>query len=389
MDQATRAPRVAVIVAAALFAAAAQAAPTLPAEVTLNEVLGFRTTASLKGAAAIKGHEYLAKGTKVKLLSATPVFGAESSFCKAEAMGHKGYIRCDKPGAFHFAQAPSHQEVAQAPEGSYQESPAQHAAPGKKVKLGSFCNSEESCKTFCEQHCKLDLSKWGKGVSSTCSFPGGLGGSIPDKSKLLRPLPSLKHVKGGSGVQMTIEVVEGLRRLDQVIETSSAWPAGHTAFVKSCWRSDAHDSANECDFVLKGWHVKEKFAKTPPVTAADKAQLANAAHWINPPKYLGLTWPGATPHSAGLGCDIVVRDPAGKELTACKGAKNDTKTQAMSKALVDAITGDKVGAVRLNYEMWHFEWNSAITGCRCKGDDCNNNHWPTLCDGPQHCSKPM
>ena len=389
--------RTAALALAALFAAAAaKAAPSLPADVTLNEVLGFRATASLKGAAAIKGHEYLAKGSKLKLLSASPAFGSEGSFCKAQAQGHTGYIRCDKPGAFHFAQAQAQvQQSAPSEEGgAEQQSPAQQAPvqqskPGKKVTIGSFCNSEESCKTFCKAHCKLDLAKWGNGVSSTCNFPGGLGGSIPPNSPLLKSLPSMKNVKGVSGLKVTADVLAGLQRLDHAIASSSGWPAGHVAYAKNCYRSDALDSTNECDFILKGWHVKEKFAAKPPATAADKAQLANAAHWINPPKYLGLTWPGATPHSAGLGCDIVVKAPSGKEVTACRGSKNDTAMQAMSKALVDVMTGPEVGAVRLNYEMWHFEWNSAITGCRCKGDDCNDNHWPTLCDGPQHCSKPM
>ena len=127
------------------------------------------------------------------------------------------------------------------------------------------------------------------------------------------------------------------------------------------------DSTNECDFILKGWHIKQKWAAQTPVTKADIEQKANGDRFINPPKYLGLTWPGANPHSAGIGCDIVVRDAAGKEATACRGTKSDIKMQALSKALVDAITSDKVGAVRLNYEMWHFEWGGMLTGCRCKG----------------------
>ena len=76
-------------------------------------------------------------------------------------------------------------------------------------------------------------------------------------------------------------------------------------------------------------------------------------------------------------------------MTACRSTAADTKMRAMSKALVDALTNDSVGAVRLNYEGWHFEWGGAFTSCRCKGDDCNDKHWPTLCDGPQHCNKPL
>lgn len=394
----------ALLVCSALFGGALHAghpaAPSFPAEATLTEVLGFRTSPGLQAPFAIRAHNYLPVGTPLTLLDSNPAFGTEGAFCKAEALGHRGYFRCDKPHAFKLLSAKGDKHLAAAPRSQAEQQagsapqpkggPARQAPPASgHVKLGAYCRDVESCKTFCQANCKLDLARWGKGVSSTCSFPAGLGGSIATGSPLLKPLPAMKFVKGGSSVRATDQVLAGLQRLDQHLAASSSWPQGHTAFIKSCFRSDVSDSTSECDYVLKGWHIKQKFAATPPSTKAEHDQKANAERMINPPKFLGLMWPGATPHSAGIGCDIVVRDGAGKEVTACRSTAADTKMRAMSKALVDALTNDSVGAVRLNYEGWHFEWGGSFTSCRCKGDDCNDKHWPTLCDGPQHCNKPL
>ena len=253
------------------------------------------------------------------------------------------------------------------------------------AKLGSYCNDVDSCKKFCTAHCKLDLKKW----ASSCSLPAGLGGSIPAGSSLLHKLPAMKNVKGEGSVRATDEVIRGLQRLDAEIAGSATWPKGHTVMVRNCHRPDTQDSTSECDYILKGWHIKEKWATRAPESKKDHAEKALGDRLINPPKNLGLMWPGATPHSAGLGCDLVVRDPKGQEVTTCKANAKDTKAQALSKALVDALTNPTVGALRLNYENWHFEWGGAITGCRCRGDDCNKNHYPILCDGPQHCAKPQ
>jgi len=86
------------------FAALADAAPPgFPAEATLAEVLGFRTRPGLDAPFVIKGHNYLAAGTRLKLVDSTPEFGSAGAFCRAEALGHKGYFRCDRPQAFRFS----------------------------------------------------------------------------------------------------------------------------------------------------------------------------------------------------------------------------------------------------------------------------------------------
>jgi hypothetical protein len=384
----------AILVHALLAAGALQAAPPsgphFPVEATLTEPLSFRTTPSLQGAFVIKGRNYLQAGTKLKLLDSKPAFGTAGAFCTAEAMGHKGYIRCDKPSAFKLAERSSPQQQAAPAPQQKGGSPVQKPPAAKKGRgLGQYCHDEASCKAFCQANCKLDLARWGKGVSSTCTLPAGLGGSIAPGSGELQKLPAMKFVKGASDARATADVLVALKRADDWIAASTSWPQGHTVYVKNCWRSDVADSTNECDYILKGWHLKQKWAGKTPETKADKEQKALGDRFINPPKNLGLMWPGATPHSAGIGCDIVVHDPAGKSVTDCRMTKDDTKAQAMSKALVDALTNEKVGAVRLNFEGWHFEWGGTLTGCRCKGADCNDNHWPTLCDGPQHCNKPL
>jgi len=345
--------------------------PAFPAEARLKQPLGFRTEPSLKAPFVIRGRNYLTAGTRLRLLESDPAFGTEGAFCKAEAQGRQGYIRCDKAEAFELAPATDSSRQTRAP--------AEKQDEGNHEKLGKYCRDVDSCKAFCRAHCKLDLSRW----SSTCKLPGLLG-SLAVDSPLLKGLPELRFVKGASGVRATDGVMAGLKRLDEHIAGSSSWPKGHVAFVKNCFRSMVKNATKECDFILKGWHLREKWAGKTPESKAEEKQKADGERFINPAKNLGLSWPGAGPHSAGNACDIVVRDPNGREVTACKSTE---KMRPLSRALVDALTNDKVGAVRLNYEGWHFEWGGP-THCRCKGDDCNDNHWPTPCDGGQHCARP-
>src|SRR5437868_6048884 len=89
----------------AALAAAASPPPAFPAQATLTEKLGFRTKPSLDGPFVFPARNYLLVGTRLRLLDSKPAFGSPGAFCKAEADGRQGYIRCDKPSAFHFAAA--------------------------------------------------------------------------------------------------------------------------------------------------------------------------------------------------------------------------------------------------------------------------------------------
>ncbi len=393
------APRIRIAVGsicfAFLLAASARAAsPTFPTDVTLNEVLGFRTRTGLSAPFVFPRNNYLGKGAKLQLLDSHPAFGTAGAFCKAKAAGKVGYIRCDKPSAFTFANGDGDGDSAAPAQGggdSASSAPANdapaEAAPAAppprkagKVSLGQYCSSVDTCKNFCQKYCKLNLNAW----KSTCNLPKGMAGSIPKGSSELKKIPSMRFIKADGGVQATDTIIDGLKRADAYIGSYSSWPSGATLQVHNCYRSDELDSTNECDYILKGWHIKDKWSGKTPATKKDKDELATGNRLINPPTYLGLTWPGATPHSAGIGCDIVVR-VGNKDVTSCKSTP---AMQQYSKALVDVLTNAQVGGVRLNYENWHFEWGGALTGCRCKGADCNDHHWPTQCDGPQHCAHP-
>jgi hypothetical protein len=130
---------------------------------------------------------------------------------------------------------------------------------------------------------------------------------------------------------------------------------GYTVHVNNCWRSGTFDTQKECYFVMKGQN----------------------------PQSLGLAFPGATPHSGGKACDIVLVDSRGKEATACSAASEkhlgaSIDFRMASRLLDEAITNDIVGAKRLDYEAWHYEWGGPAAS-RCKAPDCANNHWPPLC----------
>ena len=48
--------------------------------------------------------------------------------------------------------------------------------------------------------------------------------------------------------------------------------------------------------------------------------------------------------------------------------------------LDEEVTDPAVGALRLNYEAWHYEWGGP-TGGRCKAPDCATKFYPA-------CGKP-
>lgn len=255
---------------------------------------------------------------------------------------------------------------------------AAHAA--NEHELTRFCDSPPSCRTFCEKACDLNVSAW----KTTCSrIPQHGKGMIPDDSKSLMHVPKMKHVSVSGGVRATQDVIDGLKRLDEYLDDAPTRKAlGYKVHVNNCYRSAAFDTERECDFVLKGWHIKDKWANRTPVTDHDKQEKANGDRWVNP-NNVGLAWPGASYHSAGNACDIVLVDAAGAEATACSAhdksiASKILPVQRASKLLDEALTNDRVGARRLNFEMWHYEWNGG-TSCRCKAPECAEKHWPPRC----------
>lgn len=225
--------------------------------------------------------------------------------------------------------------------------------PGTNA-FGVACRTWEECKAFCSAACDVNPATGG---ASCPRVPTDGAGLIPEDSPLLQPIPKLKYVKNASSKNRASKrVIEGLKKLDEWLERSPDRARyGYTVRVNNCWRDGIFDTKKECYFIMKG----------------------------KDPRQLGLAWPGATPHSAGNACDIVLLDRNGKPATACSadsekslGASIDFRTA--SRLLDEALTNDTVGARRLNYEAWHYEWDGP-TSCRCKAPDCANDFWPPRC----------
>jgi hypothetical protein len=223
-----------------------------------------------------------------------------------------------------------------------------------KNTFGVHCGSWEDCKAFCAEACDVDATT---GRISCPRVPTEGAGLLPADSPLLEPIPKMKYVKSDSSRnRATARVIEGLQKLDAWLEKSPERAKfGTTVLVRSCWRDGTYDSKKECYFIMKG----------------------------KDPKGLGLSWPGANAHSAGNACDIVLVDAKGREATACSadaeselGAGIDFRTA--SRLLDEALTNDTVGAKRLNYEAWHYEWGGP-SKCRCKAPACANDYWPPRC----------
>jgi hypothetical protein len=181
-------------------------------------------------------------------------------------------------------------------------------------------------------------------------------------------------VKSSPSARATTEVVNGLKRLDAYLAASpSREKYNYRVRVKSCYRPAIDDTEKECNFVLKAMHILKKYPQ-------DKRKRAEWTPKLNP-NNLGLAWPGATPHSSGQACDLVLVDEDGRESFDWRvgaGAPHSSIDQRLaSKMLDEAVTNDTVGGRRLNYEAWHYEWGTSI-GCRCKDPECADKFWPPL-----------
>jgi hypothetical protein len=191
----------------------------------------------------------------------------------------------------------------------------------------------------------------------------------------LLPLPHFDFITARSSGRATRPVIEGLQRLDARLATSpNRRKYNYTVRVVSCYRPHLEDTEPECGFVLKAMRVIEKY----PEKRAEWEPKLN-------PQNLGLAWPGAMPHSAGTACDLVLVDAQDRDSfdwrAGVRGAPQSSIDQRVaSKMLDEEVTDSTVGALRLNYEAWHFEWGGP-TGGRCKDPDCATRHYPA-------CGKP-
>lgn len=260
--------------------------------------------------------------------------------------------------------------------------PAAQAAPACTDGItprspGKFCDNVEDCMTFCSCACTFDATKWKSGVkndgSTTCPGLSETGvGMLARDSAELRDLTALPHITFRAGTRATQDVIDGLRRLSEHLEASpERIRLGYTVHVKSCYRSHLTDTVPECGFVLKAKHMLAKKDLTEE----------KRAYWLDraDPRNLGLAWPGRTPHSGGYACDLILLDAAGRDCFDWRAGVPGTPTcsiaqKTASSIMDEAATNPTVGARRLRYEAWHFEWGPSAAGC--VHPDCGDKHWP-------------
>lgn len=329
-------------------------APTFPFDAELAKARGFYATPDVHGSFVLAHpHNYLQPPARLHVLSATGPIGLPTTFCSVEYEGKRGYVHCDDAAALKTLASSG--SAPSAGGGSTPAWPSHHGAFG--VTCG---HTMEACTAFCKQACDILPS----GGAHCPRVPTGEG-LLPESSPLLKELPhDLKYVKTDHHDRGTSDTIDGLRRLDAWLASSpDRAKYNYTLHVSNCWRDGITDTQKECYFILKG----------------------------KDPRDLKLAMPGATPHSSGKACDIHLIDAQGHNAvpnTACSagastGASIDFKTA--SRLLDEALTNGTVGAQRLDYEAWHYEWGGVTNSCRCKAPDCQAKFWPPTCR-PSGCS---
>jgi len=350
-----------------------------PFDVVLVKPLGFRARPGLDAAPVLPNLNYLQPPARLKVTGATGPLWQPNTFCQAEFQGRSGYIRCDVasnmvvvPTMPASAAAASTAPASTAPAtttGGGQCTSWQKTIPNVGLKL---CTDPTTCKAFCECQCTLDPRKWGKEKndgSTTC--PGILQsgpGMLPPTSNELTTVSAMPNIEMQGTVKATQTAIDGLTRLNAAVE-ASAWKSRFKLRVKSCYRPHLEDTEPECGYVLKAQHIFKKYATTPPSTPAERESFAWAQRAQDPMK-LGLSYPGATPHSAGNACDIVMVNRATNREMFGFTADDNAATHEASRFLDEAVT--KAGGRRLAYEAWHYEWG---TTRGCTFPDCDK-FWP-------------
>jgi D-alanyl-D-alanine dipeptidase len=185
-------------------------------------------------------------------------------------------------------------------------------------------------------------------------------------------MPAFSAIKVGPDTRATQGVIDGLTKLD-AIAAAAPWKGKYTVFVKSCYRPVEPEMREDCEYILKAAHSLKTYAETPPVTDQQRKNLAWAQK-AQDVRNLGRAWPGANPHSAGVGCDIQMLDTRGKALFEWKVTPEQAtpKVQEASRALDQAVT--QAGGKRLTYETWHYEWGG-MSPSRCTYPACDA-FWP-------------
>lgn len=268
-------------------------------------------------------------------------------------------------------------------------------------KKGHWCEGA-GCQSFCATYCtKFNPSAaWsgGSGVGTNdnpapCNFPEALVLSADAAPGDLRPIPDMKNIKIDGQERATTLVIDALRRADAWIDAHpGSLPPGHVVSVNNCFRSAKENAEKECHYIQKGMHIVNKWTKAPPTTPAEEAlkkkQMAEVPDYLDP-NTKGLAWPGPGHHTRGRACDVVVAKVQGRRTVpqfACSVDDRRISTpraeqEKLSKMLNEILTNPTVGAARLSFEMWHYDFglsDSEKKSCHCVGAECDQ-HWPPRC----------
>jgi hypothetical protein len=331
----------------------------------LLKPLGFRAGPGLSAPHVIPTLNYLQPPTRVRVVGATGPLWTPNVFCQVEYGGRSGYLRCDDANAYRIVTSTS---AASASDGGACMANAR-TIPDVGLKL---CTDPASCKAFCNCACTFDPRAW---QDADCQGAPQTGaGMIGPDSSDLKPLPQFSNVAGLRGVKATQAVIDGLTALDTYAGTAS-WRTEFRVQVNNCYRPHINDTERECGYIMKAQHILNKYASVAPANAKEREQLRWAQNEGQDPVRLGLSYPGATPHSAGNACDIVMIDLATKAPAFTCAAEDTARAKLASRALDEAITA--AGGRRLNYEAWHYEWGGT-TKSRCAYPDCDK-FWPPTC----------
>lgn len=167
--------------------------------------------------------------------------------------------------------------------------------------------------------------------------------------------PKMANIRPRGSAKASKLVIAGLQRADAYITKNYAGQ-GLTIQINNCWRDWRDDFNGQCSIIARP-------TKNEP-----------------PAWYSG--WPGAGPHSSGYACDVVLMKN-GQVISGVKSNQTCSSKGAGSKLLVAILTNPTVGARRLNYESWHFNWAGWNT-CYCAMEECDKHIYP-VGSGPRKC----
>lgn len=158
-----------------------------------------------------------------------------------------------------------------------------------------------------------------------------------------------------NGQQASQLVIDGLQRAEKYIDDHHA-DEGLKITLRNCYRDTRLDFSWQCTIIMRA----------PPNNDPSSSTM-------------GSTWPGSNPHSSGYACDLALTR-GGKAITPGNlTSQRCAKYTDAEKLLVEILTNPTVGAKRLKYEYWHFNWGG-WNSCYCAGAECDKHIAPVGCD---------